>query len=140
MAKSPKSVESEDLGTLDDESLRELEGMTSDVEPKEQTKDVQDKESEEMERAKQTNAAVKIQKLQRGKAGREKMKKQQQAAVKIQAAARGRVERGFAIHRANQRKKHFSTVYNGTREMEDALQYLFSSIDEHGHGHITKKI
>ena len=60
LAKSPKSIEGEDLGTLMMNLLRELEDMTSDVEPKGQTEEIKDNENEDIERAKQTNAAVKF--------------------------------------------------------------------------------
>ena len=143
-ANSPKSNEEDDIGQLDADSLKELESLTNTIDggvidDMEEKNDVAAEKEADDDVAKQTDAAVKIQKLQRGKAHREKVKKQKTAAVKIQAAARGRVERGFAIKRANQRKKHFSSVYNGTREMEGALLYLFSKIDRHDHGHITKK-
>lgn len=140
LGNSPKSTNGDDVGTMDAESLKELENLTNVIETNEQTEDTEhDEKQNEINVAEQTHAAVKIQKLQRGKAGREKIKKEKSAAVKIQAAARGRVERGNAVKRANQRKKHFSSVYNGTREMEGALKYLFTAIDKHNHGHITKK-
>ena len=129
-ANSPKSNEEDDIGQLDADSLKELESLTNTIDggvidDMEEKNDVAAEKEADDDVAKQTDAAVKIQKLQRGKAHREKVKKQKTAAVKIQAAARGRVERGFAIKRANQRKKHFSSVYNGTREWKEHC-YIFS--------------
>merc|ERR1711871_685715 len=143
LANSPKSNEEEDLGKLDDESLQELENLTGAGEIDNHEGNTEDNEIPQKkvtrDTAREEAAALKIQKMQRGKAAREQRKKQQTAAIKIQAAARGRVERSIAVQRTNQRKKHFSNVYNGAREMEGTLQYLFSKIDTHKHGYITKK-
>ena len=95
---------------------------------------------EEFERSKE-QAAIKLQKLQRGRVGRETHRRktnEKNAVIKIQSAARRKSERLDATKRVKERKKHFSNVYSGVRDMEAVLDYLFTSIDANNNGQISK--